>query len=130
MTEIIGLSLGSLSFAVMLRGSQERHTYLVIFGIFLLTLALNARAGAFIVLPALILWGTWFFRGCSRFSVRFLINGFTAVALGFLINFIILKTTISSENTSIVNANYSYALYQLAVNSKKWYQIWIDYPEA
>src|SRR5574339_860590 len=56
MTEQLGLPLGALSLALLLRGIRERNLMYLPWGIFILSLALNARAGAFFVLPLLILW--------------------------------------------------------------------------
>lgn len=71
MTENLGLALGTVGTALLWRGATNQKINLSLLGIFLLTLALNTRAGAFLILPALIGWGTLFFRGESRFSSKF-----------------------------------------------------------
>ncbi|NJO73196.1 MAG: hypothetical protein HC833_05145 [Leptolyngbyaceae cyanobacterium RM1_406_9] len=110
----------------MARGRPERSR-LFLFGIFLLSLALNARAGSFFVLPALILWGSWFFRGESRYSLRFLGWGVGVLLLSFLLNYLVLMIVGSPE---VAFSNYAYTFYANVVGSKNWQQVRFDYPEV
>jgi len=125
-TETLGLSLGAVGFALLWRGARLKQLNNCLVGIFLLTLALNARAGAFFILPALILWGTWSFRGADRFSMRFLIGGSSVVLLGFILNSILLKF-VGSPN-GIGFSNFSYTLYGILTESN-WTQVRVDHPE-
>lgn len=127
LTEHLGLSLGTISFAIIWRGTQQKKINIILLGIFLLTLALNARAGAFFVLPALILWGSWAFRHQSLFSRHFLVGAVSAVLLGFLLNFILLRIVASPDQAPF--SNFSYSLYGLVVGGKGWTQVLSDYPE-
>ena len=126
MTENLGLALGAAGLAILWRGAINKTINLCLLGIFLLTLALNTRAGAFFILPALLLWGAWSFRGASRFSQRFLIGGVSAILLGFIVNSIVFKATASPN--AATNANFSYVLYGLIVGGK-WDTVFTDYPE-
>jgi hypothetical protein len=126
-TETLGLSLGALSFALLWRGAGERRINLCLLGLFLLTLALNARAGAFFILPAIIIWGTWSFRGTAQFSWRFLLGGTSVMLLGFLLNLIVLKTVGSPDGVGF--SNFSHTLYGLIVGGD-WTQVTIDHPEV
>ncbi len=56
LTENLGLALGAVGFALLWRGAGQKQIDNCLLGILLLTLALNARAGAFFILPAIILW--------------------------------------------------------------------------
>ncbi len=125
-TETLGLSLGAVGFALLWRGARLKQINDCLVGIFLLTLALNARAGAFFILPALIIWGTWSFRGAARFSMRFLISSSSVVLLGFILNSILLKTVGSPNGMAF--SNFSYVLYGLIVGSN-WTQVMVDHPE-
>ena len=94
----------------------------------LLTLALCARAGAFFVLPAVVVAGTYAFRGQSRWSPRFLVASLLAVSIGFGVNAAltgILKDP-SSRQSSF--SNFSNTLYGLVVEGKGWAQVRIDHP--
>ncbi|MCU0535263.1 MAG: hypothetical protein MUD14_15355 [Hydrococcus sp. Prado102] len=135
MTEHWGIALGTIGLAVLWRGALKEHQKLCLLGIFLLTLALNARVGALFILPALILWGAWAFRGTSFLSVRFAIGfaaapwaiaAFSVVLLGFILNSFIFK--VASTPNAISNANFFYTLYGLIVDGN-WATIRADYPE-
>jgi hypothetical protein len=126
MTESLGLALGAVGFAILWRGTRQRQISYCLVGILLVTLALNARAGAFFILPALILWGSWSFRGTARFSWRFLLGGASVVLLGFILNSILLKVIGSAD--SMAFSNFSYTLYGLIVGGG-WTQVIQDHPE-
>jgi hypothetical protein len=125
-TENLGLALGATGLAVIWQGTGQKHINTILLGIFLLTLALNARAGAFFVLPMLILWGSLVFRGQNRISGHFLVGGIIAVIVGFLSNLLVLK--IAGHPDGVPNSNFSYILYGLAVGGKGWQQIYTDHP--
>jgi hypothetical protein len=126
MTENLGLALGAVGLAVLWRGAVHQHLKFCLLGMFVLTLALNARAGTFFILPALIVWGAWAWRGASRFSPRFLLGGVGAVLLGFLANALVFNV-IGNPHT-VPNAHFSYNLYGLIVNGN-WETIFIHHPE-
>ncbi|MGF1479233.1 MAG: hypothetical protein ACFB4I_07045 [Cyanophyceae cyanobacterium] len=125
-TESLGLALGVLGLAFIWRGATKSQSNSCLFGIFLLTLALNTRAGTFFILPALILWGAILFKGSNRFSSRFVLGGFSLVLLAFLLNSLIFKLVSSPEATSF--SNFSYSFYGLLVDGN-WQTIFKDHPE-
>lgn len=127
MTENLGLALGAIGLAIIWRGAFDQKIYLCLFGILMLTLALNARAGTFFILPALILWGAWSFRGSSRFSSPFLLGGVSFVIFGFILNSIVFKAISSFQAGA--NSNFSYSLYGLIVGGN-WTTIFTEHPEV
>lgn len=127
MTEHLGIAFGSLGLAVMWRGTEEKQIYTVFFGILLLTLALCARAGAFLVLPATIFWGAWVFRHKARHFLRFLVGGCSAIILGFLLNFAVNQFVSSADGAAF--SNFSHTLYGIASGGQGWYQVFRDHPE-
>ena len=126
-TENLGFALGAIALAVLWRGAGSSKKGMVWAGIFLLTVALNARAGAFLILPLLALWGGWLFRGNSRISLRFFFSGCTAILLGFLLD-AILRHLVSNSG-GMAYGNFSYVLYGLVMGGKGWGQVLIDHPE-
>jgi hypothetical protein len=88
-----------------------------------MTLALNVRAGAFFILPALLVWGSWLFRGSSYFSVRFLIGGVSVALLGFILNSLVFKVVTAPD--TVPYSNFSYSLYGLIVGSN-WEKVYLE----
>jgi len=124
-TENWGIALGAISFAVLLRAASRKNIVLLSLGIFLLTLAMSARAGALFVLPLLVLWGGWHFRGTGK-SLWVLAWGWSAIALGFALNHLVL---IAVGNSELAFSNFSYVFYATVVGSKSWLQVTLDHPE-
>jgi hypothetical protein len=127
MSEHLGVALGSLSLAIVWRGAGEKRIKTVFFGILLLTLALCARAGAFLILPAFVLWVGRVFRYQGRLSLRILLGGCGVIMLGFLLNLGI--GVLTSTPNSAPFANFSSSLYGIASGGQGWYQVVIDHPE-
>ncbi len=128
MSESLGVALGALGFVFLWRGIADSKQPSFWIGLFVTTLALNARAGAFFVLPLLLLWGTWIFRAPeTRPSWRFLLGGLGAIAGGFLVNWLVFRLLAVSSGTLF--ANFSYSLYGLASGGKHWSYIFTVHPE-
>lgn len=127
MTENLGFCLGNLALIFLIRGAFQSSLTKVLFGIFLLTLGLNARAGAFLILPVLIIW-VWFFFRQSQHPWRPITLAAFTIFLGFGVNFVVSRLTISDG--AQVFSNYSFTLYGLASGNKGWEQASIDYPGA
>ena len=125
LTEQLGLPLGALSLALMLRGIRERNLLYFPWAIFILSLALNARAGAFFVLPMLILW----FVTLRKVSLSKLAWGgivCTAVALGFLANLWLFHSI--SVPGSVPFSNFGDTIYGMATGYRSYYSWSYDYP--
>ena len=56
MTENLGFCFGTIALAFLIRGIERNKLGKIGYGLFLLTIALSIRAGAFFILPALLLW--------------------------------------------------------------------------
>jgi len=125
MTEQLGFAFGNLAMFFLLIGARTKSLKHALSGLGLLCLALNARAGAFFILPILILWlvltfypqtGLWRTLGLS----------IIVVILPFVFNFLLFKAI--ADPQSIPFSNYSYTLYGLASGNKGWTQAGTDYP--
>jgi len=127
MTENLGLAMGLLAFAVLWRSAHTRHLWTGLLGIFLLAFALNARIGTVFVLPAVILWGAYWFRRSARLSGLFLVGGVGAVFLASALNVVLLKQ-VGAPNGSPPFANFSYTLYGIVTHTS-WTQVMVDHPE-
>ncbi len=127
MTENLGLPLGVAAFVVLWCAARDRNLIRVLLGVLLLTLALNARAGTFFVLPALILWVGFAFKDGRRFSWLAFGSTVLVVAAGFLLNMLVFK--LIADPGGMVFSNFSYTLYGVVAGGKGWMQILIDHPE-
>jgi hypothetical protein len=128
MTENLGLISGAIGFVFLWRGAVEKNRTMVWLGIFITTLGLNARAGAFIELPALVLWGAWVFRKQGRIiSWSSLLMGVGVVAVGFLINTVMFD--LFASQGSAQNSSFAYLFYGTAFGGKGWSQYAFDHPE-
>ena len=128
MSENLGLPLGTLGIALLWRGSADRNKFLVWVGLLVLTLALNARAGTFFMLPVLVLWFGWLFRNSAqRFSWSFFALGSSALILGFLLNMIMFR--LLSPPAGVPFGNFSYTLYGLAAGGESWFHVLETHPE-
>lgn len=125
LTENLGFLLGNLSLFFLLRGATNQKLNLSLIGLFLLTIGLNARAGAFFILPILVIWAAISFRASHSFWRTFFI-GIAVVILGMAGNLLLAKAI--NSPTSAMFSNYSYTLYGLAVGNKGWEQVLIDHP--
>jgi hypothetical protein len=125
LTEHLGLVLGCLGFVLLWISLSEHRTSLVAAGLLMLTLALNARAGAFFILPALALWAGWNWRGEGLFSLKTCAIACLAIMLGFGLNSFVLRTVGHPEASM---GNFSYTLYGL-VHGGDWTLALEDHPE-
>src|SRR5207245_2122455 len=129
LSESLGLSFGCLGFALLwAAGRHERPWSLVALGMMFLTLGLNVRAGAFFVLPALLLWALLTFRPCGSFGWRPAGWGLAGLGAGFFFNYVLIG--VLGSNTNMLHSNFAYVLYGLALGGKSWLQIYVDHPEV
>lgn len=126
MTENLGLSLGSLGFALLWSQiNQNRHSFL--FGLAVLTLGLVARAGPLFILPALVLWAgvTWKTGRC--FSLRSAAAATAVIAAVFGINYLFFF--LLGDPSGAPFSNFSFSFYGVATGNTGWAQIYQDHPE-
>ncbi len=128
MSENLGFPLGILGVALIWRGIAGRSHRLVLYGLLIITVALNARPGAFFILPAILLWGSWLFRESGRrFSWRFFLVGGGAIGAGFALNLLVIR--LIGPSSSVPFAQFSYALYGLASGGNSWSYVFQVHPE-
>jgi len=128
MSESLGLALGSLGFGLLWRGASTRNLFYIWAGLLTTTLALNARAGAFFMLPILILWAGWLLRENKSIPWKALFISASAVVLGFILNLAL--TRLIAVPSGVPFANFSYTLYGLASGGRSWAYVFQAHPEA
>lgn len=128
-TENLGILFGALGTAAIWRGISRSRLIAFAAGVFLTSLGMVARAGAFFILPLLVLWGAFLFRQPGKMvSWRFGIIGTTAVLLAFVANGLITRSFGASDVVPF--GNFSYSLYGLASGGKSWAHVLQTNPEA
>jgi len=128
-TESLGVALSVLGAAFLWRSIAQSKDKLALAGIFLLAIAMIARAGSFFALPMIILWGGWKFRPYGKkISWKFIVIGIGLVVSAFAINQLIISTFGTKEG--IPFGNFSYSFYGLAAGGKSWAYVQQIYPGA
>jgi hypothetical protein len=125
LSEHLGLAFGCLAFALIWRAAAAARVGPFLAGLFLLTLGLNARAGAFLVLPAFAGWAAWDLRGPNRTAPRILAGSLAAVLLGFAVNSLVLQWVALPH---AAHSNFGYVLYGL-VHGGNWGLALQQHPE-
>ena len=127
MTETLGITLGALALAFFCRGASQKNKMYILAGLFLLTLALNVRAGAFFLLPILVLWVGWVFRETKGFAWKPAFLAALMVVAGFGVNSLVLRLIGTPGGTPF--GNFSESLYGLASGGERWAYVYDQYPE-
>ena len=133
LTENLGLSFGLLGTTLLLQSlSMEKYRLtLASYGLFVLTIALLARAGAFLILPAIVFyfWQMDWKTLMPSYRTKWLpvVTSVGAIGVAFGCNLLVRNVTGSAENVPMGNGAYGF--YGMAAGYKGWYQIFIDHPE-
>ena len=123
-TENLGLILGVLALTLLLNGARKNSLPTLAIGSFTLSMALNARAGAFFVLPALVLW-IWFHRKTFGWKASLILIG--VMSIGFMLNTYLIKTIALNEKDTF--SNFGHSLYGMASGYKGWAYVYTVHPE-
>ena len=127
LSEGLGFPVSILSLTLFLYAARKNNRLTAFCGLFLISLALCARAGAFFILPALLVWVVWHFRVNSKISLQTVFGGLLMIGVGFGMNQLIYSIFVSAK--ALPFSNFSYTFYGLAVGGKGWLQIFTDHPE-
>ena len=129
LTENLGFAMGVIAFAALLKGARIVRLWPAALGLAFLTVALMARAGAFFVLPAIVLAVTWIFRRdrhwlqvATALTAAVVCAAALSLGIGRLVN--------DANSGQTPMSNFSYTLYGLAVGGKGWGQVLVDHPGA
>jgi len=109
-TELPGLAFGCLGFVLLWNGAEWLKLWDMALGIAVLTIGISIRAGAFFILPLIVLWAGWVFRGEKRFSLKPAAIVAAAGIASFLLANIIFPRLITAPG-GMTFANFSGTLY-------------------
>ncbi|MGE5379045.1 MAG: hypothetical protein ACM3XO_28640 [Bacteroidota bacterium] len=127
LTEQLGYPAGLLALIVLLRGVRAQKMGLFALGLMLLTYALMVRAGAFIVLPVLVVFAVLQFAQNLRQSLKVCLLMLAAVAIPVFFS-AWLERTVAAPN-AVEFANFADTLYGQARGGLRWTQAAIEHPE-
>lgn len=127
LSEPLGFTFGAIAFSLLLYSVNEANRPLFLLGLFLLGLGMLARPGAMLVLPAVILFGAYAFRGERKYSPTMLVVGVASVLAAFALNQFALLLYASGESVPV--GNFSTVVYGLVSGGKGWAQVFVDYPQ-
>jgi uncharacterized membrane protein len=126
LTESLGITLGCLSFALIWLGGLEKKKSAFFLGLFFLILALMARAGPMLVIPAIIVYSGFAFRENGTYNKTVAIFSLFLSGFGVLLNQCIIW--LFGDGTGVAFGNYATVLYGLASGGKGWEQYKLDFP--
>ncbi len=126
-SESLGLILGMGGWVALFWGASHKSLLRFCIGLFLVTFALIARAGPFVVLPAIVLAGIYLFRKRQIF-LKYILATIASIIAGFGINSLLLN--IYSAGKSVAFTSYIYSLYGMAAGGKTWGYIKTAHPDV
>jgi len=130
MTENIGLVFGAVACSLILGGVRIGSVKRFFFGLLVLGLALEIRAGAYLALVLLAAWAGWVFRTRRTYATRVLIAGLAVVAAVMLVSPLMVQTIGDpSVRHGLQKTNISYSLYGIARGGKGWETAFVEHPE-
>ena len=127
LSESLGLVFSLLGLAIIWQGKTLNKEWSTLFGLVMITIALNIRPGAMFILPAILLWGSLSFRGTKKISIRFLLVGVMLILAVFYLHNLIIK--IMAGPGGVAFSNFSWALYGLASGGNSWTYVFQAHPE-
>ena len=142
MTETTGFVAGTLAFAILCEAVRLRVRLLFLVGLAALAFALSVRVGPLFLLPALILWSGYGYRGMRRYDFRMPVMAVCVVGAVFAANNALNARLAPTSGGSFANGPDS--IYALVASGKamlglkpadtllentRWLQIYRDFPE-
>ena len=121
LTEALGLSLGTLAFSLLWYGARRLRIWIFAFGIFMMTVALNARPGTIFILPFLLIW-VCFFWGEEKYSLVRRWKG-VSICIGAIFAGFVLQTIVgiaASGKFSPGHDNFVHLVYATSVGENGW----------
>lgn len=128
MSEGTGFAMGLFGFAALMAAWRRDSLPLFGLGVTVLSIGLMARAGPLLLVPAVVLAGpvVQWRAGWWRMAA-WLAAGIAGAALGIAHSGYLVGQL--GGPSGMIQSNFSYTLYGLAVGGKGWTQILIDHPE-
>jgi hypothetical protein len=121
LSETLGLTLGCLSFVLLWQAVNTSKQKLMLAAGCLLMVGLNARAGAFFVLPLL---GLWLLlspnQNQSKINWKAALAFISGVFIAFIFNYLLSHLYGDANGNGAAHSNFSFTLYGLVSGGKSW----------
>ncbi|MGC4099112.1 MAG: hypothetical protein QM706_18530 [Nitrospira sp.] len=127
MSENAGLIFGCTGVAILLKVSDRPSLGWMAVGVAMVSIAMNARAGALVMLPFLVLWAGIVAHYFQQRIWPWVTAASITVLAGFILQLILVLAV--GGNPANSHGNFSYVLYGLSVGGKGWQQVLADHPE-
>lgn len=127
LSEHLGLTFGCMAFVFLWVAANERSISYFVIGVLFMTMAQVTRSGAVFVLPALVIWGSFWLASGVRTRLLVFSYGCIAIVAGFLLNRLLMEMGGAGSQAGF--SNFSDTVYGLSVGEGGWSQIAKDYPE-
>ncbi len=128
MTENTGLVFGLFGVAILLSAAEDLSSKLLLIGCALTSIALNARAGAFFILPLLVIWSVCAAEYAGKRKFIWGIYAVIGCSIGFLLQISIVWIT--GGNPASSHSSFAYVLYGLSVGGSGWQQVLVDHSQV
>jgi hypothetical protein len=122
MTEPLGLMFSMVGVCFLITGERESRNKFLLIGLFFMSMALNARAGAFFFLLAMMIWMV-----TKKIQWKVIVGGMLSIAGGFICSFLLYFFVCAPG--SIPLSNFVYVLYGMANRYAGWFYIRANHPE-
>jgi len=129
LSEPLGLTLGCVAFTFLWDAAQRKNISSLFLGALTLMCALNARAGAFLVLPLLGIWVLFQFATSfpKRSNYLALLIFILGLAFGVFCN--ILLSWLYTDGSGAAHSNFSLTLFGVVLGGKGWTYAYDLYPD-
>ena len=130
LSETPGLTLGCLSFSICWFAIEKRKSALFLFGIFMFCIALNARSGAFFILPLLIIYFIINFskNGTKIEKLKLTLLATLSIFSAFFTSYLLTKYYGAQSGSGIMQGNFAPTLYGLVTAGKGWTFAYTNFP--
>ncbi|MBD3320121.1 MAG: hypothetical protein GF350_03410 [Chitinivibrionales bacterium] len=129
LTEPFGLLFGNCAFVFLAKGVYLRRKHSIVAGLFLSGLSQGVRAGAYCILPALIIYAAYSFRKNCKSVWQYAGLCLAIVFLSLSLSPLLVRV-IGTEGDGYQLSNFSYTLYGIAKGGEGWTQFYQDYPRS
>lgn len=128
MSESLAVPISLLGITMIWKSISNQNEKYYLFGLALLTIALNIRPGAMFVLIGMLIFGGFFFNRKKSFSINFFIISFIVIVCIFSLNKLVIYMLAGPGKNAF--SNFSWALYGLVSGGQSWNYIFTVHPEV